>query len=129
MIMELINKIINHLETKKVFQYPVTYEKINVGASGAILFVINDCKNKYILKNSHPSYHNDEGHKNSYFKELSFYMLNKKMLLPFVPETIYLENHPDYGILLVMCYYEPVKHNEWNEDLLLKATDLCAQLK
>ena len=122
------DQIISYLNAQGIFRHPVTYEKINVGASGAKLFLLTDGERKYVLKNAHPSYHSDAGHIASYQRELAFYRLNRKNRFSFVPETLYLEDHPDYGVLLVMRYYRPIQHAEWNEALLHKAVDLCARL-
>jgi len=120
-----IKNIVKYLTDKKVFTDITSIEPINTGASGAKLFLISDSKNNYVLKNAH---HNNGGHINSYINEYDFYKLNDKLKLPFVPETLYYENHRDYGIVLVLCFYKPISHNEWDTELLLKAVGLCAEL-
>jgi hypothetical protein len=115
-----IAEIIDYLNKTKVFLNVLSVEEIKTGRSGAKLFLVVDNGVKYILKNA--------PHSKDYVKELSFYIFNKEVNLPFAPETLYMENHVYYGILIVMYFYEPIKHNKWDKKLIDKAINLCVQI-
>ncbi len=122
-----MNKWITYLMGKGVFTNAASCEPIVLGASGAKLFTVTDHGKKYVLKISHDSFHSDAETINSYKKELAFYQLNQRLQLPYIPKTVYAENHPQYGVLLVMDCYFPIPHQQWDLPLLKEAVDVCAR--
>ncbi len=123
-----ITHIIKYIANKGIWGEGVTYEPITLGASGANLFIVNDGTDKYVLKVSQESDGCDKERVLSYRKEFDFYKISQKMELPFVPEISYAEENPEYGIILIMRYYRPIGHEEWNVDLQKEAVDICARL-
>ncbi|MDR1630024.1 MAG: aminoglycoside phosphotransferase family protein [Oscillospiraceae bacterium] len=122
-----IKNIIHYLVDKRVFYDVTEVNPITVGASGARLFSVIDGEQKYVLKHTHESSHQEKRHIHSYQKELLFYELNQRLKLPYVPDMIYSERHSDYGILLVMRYYSPLLHDQWTSEMQKSAVDLCAK--
>lgn len=125
--MEIID-VLQYLTEKNVWQKVVSYEPVTLGASGAKLFTVDDGIKKYVLKVTHESFQCDEQRFKSYRKEYDFYLLNQKLKLTFVPKCVYAEEHPEYGILLVMECYRAIAHEEWDTELQKRALDLCARL-
>jgi len=125
--MELID-VMNYLTQKKIWKKVVSYEPITLGASGAKLYTVNDGTKKYVLKVAHESFHCNKEQLKSYWKEFNFYQWNRELHLPYVPEIVYAEAHPEYGILLVMECYEAISHGQWDLELQKRAVDLCAKL-
>jgi hypothetical protein len=117
-----IDRVINYLTGKKVFNNINHVSEINVGSGGAKLFFIENSRGKYVLKISGPSADP------SLLQEYKFYSTDKGNGFNFLPEIIYNENHSRYGAIIVMKQYKPIKHEEWNYDLQLEAADLCAKL-
>ena len=123
-----IADVLRYLTEKKVWKDVVSCVPITLGASGARLFTVTDGEKQYVLKMAHESFHCDEERLQSYRKEYAFYRLNQNLQLPYVPVVVYAEEHPVYGILLVMKHYETVAHEQWDLELQKKAVDLCARL-
>ncbi|MFR1518693.1 MAG: phosphotransferase [Clostridia bacterium] len=121
------NDIIAYLKERQVFNCIKSIEPINVGASGAKLYIIDDNNKKYVLKTAQILSNSDNSNWDLYKKELKFYTLNKELKLTYIPNTVYSEIHDKYGIILVMDYYKPIKHNQWDIRLQKQAVDLCAR--
>jgi hypothetical protein len=123
-----IADVLQHLTEENVWGKVVSYEPITLGAGGAKLFTVNDGVKNYVLKVAHESFLSEEGRFVSYRKEYDFYQLNRDLQLPFVPNILYAEEHPEYGLLLVMECYEAITHDQWDPELQKRALDVCAQL-
>lgn len=121
------NPWITYLTEIGVFKDVLSCEPITLGSGGAKLFTVTDKGKRYVLKVAHKSFRDTADFMKSYEKELAFYQLNKQLKLPYLPNTIYAENHPQYGVLLVMDCYLPIAHNQWNLTLQKQAVDLCAK--
>jgi len=119
-----MDAIISHLTNKSVFAHVEKIERIYTGASGAELFAIVAGGNEYVLKTASPI----GRHIADYQRECSFYELNRTLRLSFAPEIVYMENHPEHGIIIVMKRYKSISHNEWDRELQFRAVDLCAEL-
>jgi len=109
---------------KSVFVNPEIIEEICIGASGAELAVVVDKRKEYVLKVAAPNGRHIEG----YTKEYSFYQLNRSLRFSFTPEVVYMEDHLEHGIILVMQCYKPISISEWSKELQFRAVDLCAML-
>ena len=119
-----IGNILSYLENKGIVNNIKSCEKITVGAGGAKLFKICTDEKELVLKIAPKG----EEAFDSYHKEYEFYKLNEKLLLPLVPKIHYAENHPEYGILLLMQCLRPIAADEWDITKEKKAMDLCARL-
>lgn len=122
-----MNKWLTYLIEKGVFKEVISCEPITLGAGGAKLFTINTGNKKYVLKIAHESFRSDAAYLSSYQKELAFYRLNQQLQLPYIPKVVYCEHHPEYGILLVMEYYEAISHEQWNLNFQKQTVDICAR--
>ena len=122
-----INEILNYLESKGVLNNIQTAEPVTLGQGGAKIYKIETNSKNYILKIAYLSLSCDENTMSSYRKELNFYRLNKKLKLSFVPKAFYCEEHPKYGILILLKCLNSVSHNEWNIELQKKAIDMVAK--
>ncbi len=122
------NNIFSYLELNQIFTNKVTYEAITIGAGGAKVYIITDGEKKYVLKNIPKYIQTDKNINNSYERELHFYELFESLRLPYIPNTIFYENSNEYGIILVMNYYSPIKKESWDLNLQKQAVDICAKI-
>ncbi|MBP3323915.1 MAG: phosphotransferase [Clostridia bacterium] len=122
-----IREILNYLVSKGVLNNIQTAEPVTLGQGGAKIYKIETNSKNYILKIAYLSLSCDENTMSSYRKELNFYRLNEKLKLPFVPKAFYCEEHPKYGILILLKCLNSVSHNEWNIELQKKAIDMVAK--
>lgn len=122
-----ISEILNYLISKGVLSNIQTAEPVTLGQGGAKIYKIETNSKNYILKIAYLSLSCDENTMSSYRKELNFYRLNEKLKLSFVPKAFYCEEHPKYGILILLKCLNSVSHNEWSIELQKKAIDMVAK--
>ena len=121
-------KILEEFTEKRVWEKVESCEKISVGASGAELFLVSSPGKKYVLKAAGKQGERNEDVMKSFRREYEFYRLARELGLSFVPELLHAENHPEYGIVLVLKAYEQIPHAAWNSELQKAAMDLGARV-
>lgn len=99
-------------------------EKINVGQSGADVYVLD---NKYILKRVIRNKLENQEVFLSYKKEAHLYQAIDREKLPCLPEVLATKD-TDEEIILLMKKYRVIEHSEVNERLLLKIMKAIAMV-
>jgi aminoglycoside phosphotransferase (APT) family kinase protein len=126
--MNRFDRLLNHMTTQRVFCRITRAEEITSGGSGATLLDVTDDNGRYVVKTTFNAPYIHEERLKSYKREYDFYGVCRKQRIPFAPEIIHLEQHDDFGIIVVMTYAGPVRRDEWDMDRQLQAVDLCARL-
>jgi len=126
--MNRFDHLLPHLHAKGVFRGVAQAVEITSGGSGARLLDVTDGDGRYVVKTTFHSPYIHEERLRSYKREYDFYGLCRNDPVSFAPEIIHLEHHDDFGIVVVMKHYRPIRRDEWNMPRQLQAVDLCARL-
>ncbi len=123
-----MDDVLSYIGRQGVFCGDFSAERISAGASGSAVYAVADRCGKYILKASQDTGGKDAHQSSPFAREYAFHTLNRRLKLPFVPKVVYAEKSPLYGYLLVLERLTPITHSDWDEALLRKTADACAQL-
>lgn len=123
-----IHKLIDYLSSQGVLGCDCRYQQITVGSGGAAVYSIQDTDGEYVLKAAGPTLHTDPTVMASCHREFHFYCLNRQLQLPFVPETVFLEQDTPWGLIILMKKYRPIPPASWTPALLHQAIKIIADL-
>jgi len=112
--------------TELLYQHGISQSPpspITNGASGAFIF---DVDGKYIVKYARKT-GNDPKIFNMFVKEYDFYRLYSDICSDFIPDVIFQTANQE-EIFIVLRKYAVINHDQWNDDLIKRAMQLCARI-